>query len=170
MWDGKAAERVAEVVARRLSLEVVARQVGVEPLGVLALRGGRLGLRAPAPTAPAPHPDHERRRRDQGGDDRDQVGGEVEARALRGGEHLLAVLGDQGVLDLLLAAALGDQPADEDPLAVGLRRLGELQQGAADRAHHLVLDVGERGARLGRSERRRREQGGESQRQRQGFG
>ena len=39
-----------------------------------------------------------------------------------------AVLGDQLVLDLVLGLAGGDQTANEGPLAVGLRRSGEVQR------------------------------------------
>ena len=79
-----------------------------------------------------------------------EPGGEVEALGAGYGEHVLAVFVDEGVLDLVLALALVDQPADEVALGPRLRRLGrKLQRDAADGAHHLVGDVGEVGLRLG---------------------
>jgi hypothetical protein len=127
------------------ALEVVPGEIRLEPLGIFAARGSRFWPRASAPAGapPSPHPDYQRHGRREERRNRDQIGGEVEARSLRGGEDLLSVLRYQRVLDLLLALALGYQPTDEDPLAHRLRRFGELQQGSADRAHHLVLDVGE---------------------------
>ena len=56
-------------------------------------------------------------------------------------------------LDLGLALALGDPAADELALAVGDGRGRDVQRRAALDAHHLVLDVGQRGPRL-RGERR----------------
>ena len=91
------------------SLEVVAGEVGVEALGVLAAgpaaagRSRRRSVAAAAP--PAQHADGQRHRGDEEGDHRHEVGGEVEARALRQRQHLAAVLGDQRVLDLGLGLA-----------------------------------------------------------------
>ena len=83
-------------------------------------------------------------------------------------EHGVAELGRQGRLDLVLGAALGDQVLDVLALLDGLGRLGgQGQGGAADRAHHLVLDVGERGLGTVGGQGRGRE--GEQQR-RQGRG
>ncbi len=78
------------------------------------------------------------------------VGGEAEAGALRQRQHLVAVLGDQRVLDLVLGLARLDQLFDEGLLALRLRRFGELEQGAADRAHHFGGDFGQRGLRRAR--------------------
>ncbi len=65
------------------------------------------------------------------------------------GEDLGAELGDELVLDLLLREALGDELADLLALVDRLGGVGgELEGRAADRAHHLVLDVGEGGLRL----------------------
>ena len=80
---------------------------------------------------------------------RDEPGRHVEAAALGHGEHLRPVLLDQRGLDLGLALALGDPPPDELALAVGDRRGGHVERRAALHAHDLVLDVGQRGLRLG---------------------
>ena len=79
---------------------------------------------------------------------------------------LRAVLLDQRGLDRGLALALGDPPADELPLAVGDGGGGDVERGAALDAHHLVLDVGQRGLRLG-GERRGSQQEREQQSERE---
>src|SRR5215211_595309 len=137
------------------SLEVVARQVGVEALGVCgverraALTGGRFAAPS-AGAAPAPKADGDGDPRQQDREAWDEPGCEVEARLRRLGEDRGAILGDEVVLDLVLGLALGDLAADEGALAVGLRRLREVECRAADRAHHLVLYVGQGGPGLRR--------------------
>src|SRR5215216_3160046 len=86
--------------------------------------------------------DAEARRED--GEHRREVGGDVEAVVLGQREYARAVFGRQRALDLLLRAASVDQTPDVGSFAFGLRRIGEPERHAADRAHDLVLDVGER--------------------------
>ena len=72
--------------------------------------------------------------------------GTVHALVAGEGEHAVAELGHEGLLDLVLGAAGVDLALDEGALAVGLGGLGgERQRRAAHRAHHLVLHVGQSG-------------------------
>src|SRR3954454_20134722 len=142
-----------------------AREVLVQPPGVgraqrrravvvvSVVAGGR------AAPAPARQGDRQRRERRQHGGDRHEVGGELEAVVLGGGEDRRAVAGDELRLDLLLRHPLGDHRLDLLALLLGARGLGDVQRDAADVAHDLVLEVVERRARLSRERGRRR--GGE---------
>ena len=78
---------------------------------------------------------------------RDEVGGETEAPRFGKCQHLRSELPHQLLLDLNLCPAFADQATDEHALAVGLRRIGDVERDATDDAHHLVLDIGKR--RLG---------------------
>ena len=78
----------------------------------------------------------------------EQVAEAVVSLVARQREHRVAELGGQRRLDLVLGAAIVDQGLDVLALLDRLRRLGgQGQRRAADRAHHLVLDVGQRGLR-----------------------
>ncbi|HEY8810157.1 MAG TPA: hypothetical protein VIM28_09055 [Solirubrobacterales bacterium] len=114
-----------------------------------------MGLSPTRRPSPAQHAESQSYRGNDEGDHRHQVGGEVEARALGQREYRRAVLSDQRVLDFSLGLAFDDQAFDQDALALGLWRFGQLQQGAADRAHHFAFDVVD--VRL----RRRRQRRGE---------
>ena len=169
-------------LARRLRLRGVDR-----PRGARAARAARRGARRPppagraqrrrrrgrrdgraaasvvaaAPAPPAAGGEHHAEQREQpehrGHDPRRGV----EAAARGDGEHPRPVLRLELRLDLLLRAPLVDPALDELALAVGDGGLRDVERRAALRAHHLVLDVGQRRARR-RGERRR---GGEQQRE-----
>ena len=113
--------RASSSPAERSRSEVVAREVGLEPLGVLALgRARRVGRRRPVAVAPpAGDAEGEQRRGEDEADHGDQVGGEVEARGLGEGEDRGPVLGDERVLDLGLGPALGDELARRRPSRAG---------------------------------------------------
>ena len=100
----------------------------------------------------APVREQQRKQSDQRYDyrERHEIRGHVEAFGARQPEHRVGVLGDERPLDLGFALAFGDQLADERPLAVGLRRLGDVQRDLARDAHHLALDHRQRRARCGR--------------------
>ena len=137
-----------------------ARVVGIEPVVAGVVVGGR------PRAAPAPRGEDDERERRERGQHRHQPGGQLEAVVAGHGEHARPVLGHERVLDLLLRLALRDQLGDELALLVGDLGVRDVQRGAALEAHHLVLDVGKRGARLGgerrgRGDQREREQGGE---------
>src|SRR5918996_4637946 len=133
-----------------VSSQVVALQVGIEPRSVGA--GRRRGARtASASTSPPDHGERDPAEREQDRQRRDRVHEHVAelvvaALVARQGQHALAELRNEGGLDLLLGAAVGDLLLDEGALLLGLGRLGrEAERGAADRAHHFVLDVAEGG-------------------------
>src|SRR4051812_48150487 len=150
--------------------DLVAGEIFLEParVGVGHARGGVGARRVVAAVAGAPLGQEVDAggQRDEHEDDRDEVGGQAEALVLGRGEDALAVLGDEGILDLVLGLALVDQADDLAALGVGLRGLGDLQRDAAGDAHDLGLDGVERGLGRGRGGRGRgdgqeREQRGE---------
>ena len=80
-------------------------------------------------TAPAGQQQGERGEQREHDRERDEVGGQVEAVRARQRQHRRAVLGDERALDLRFGLAFVDQALDELPLAVRLRRLGDLEAG-----------------------------------------
>src|SRR5688500_5918234 len=98
-------------------LPVVTPEIGVEASGVLVaeLRGRDAELaRAPAP---ASEPDENRRGRCPDRHARHEPRQQVESLVVRRRQDLLAELGDERVLDLLLRPAFGDLVTDELALA-----------------------------------------------------
>ncbi len=85
------------------------------------------------------------KQRENGGE-RHEIGGEIKAVGVRQREHRRAILADHRTLDLRFAASLGDQAGEELPLAVGLRRLGDVQRDFARDAHVLAFDRRQRAA------------------------
>src|SRR4051812_49107218 len=122
---------------RRSWLEVVALHVIVQAARVPE-RSCSLGTRSTA-SAPAESRRAQRQDRRPEADRRHEPGRLL----LRVREHLVAELGDERGLDLVLRAALVDEPLDERPLALGRRRvLRNVQRNSALQAHDLVGDVG----------------------------
>ncbi len=121
---------------------VEAGEIGFEPRRVLRAERGRhlAATSATGPPAPARQQHEEGRGERDHRRERDEVGGGVESVVGRQAENRGAVLGDERPLDRGFVVAAADQRADECPLAVGLRRLGDLQRDFAGHAHHLAFD------------------------------
>ena len=135
--------------ASELALEVLvepARVGGAERRPGRMRRGGR--ERRGLAGAPAPPWERHRHRGDSqdDGDRRDHVDEQVEAVGRGLGQHGRPVLLYEVVLDLRAALALVDEAPDVVALLEGLGRLGHGQRLMADDAHHVALDLGERGA------------------------
>jgi hypothetical protein len=139
-----------------IALEVVTQESAV--LRAWSSRRGQRGGTRPAPARDRHGDDAARQQDAEGGH---EVRGEVEAVTRRHVEDARPELLHHRVLDLLLLVPARDERLDEGSLAVGLRRVGDVQRSAADVAHHLVLDVMEGGARRDR-------QGGGGRQERQG--
>src|SRR4051812_40093420 len=105
-------------------------------------RGAAPGARGGGGKGPPADPQHRQQ-------DRDEPGGEVEAARGRIREHPRPVLGHERRLDLLLVLAQRDLAADEGTFLVGHGGGGDVERGVAFHAHHLVLDVRQRGPRRG---------------------
>src|SRR4051812_10860592 len=146
--------------ARACSPAVEGGQLRVEPARVVGIQLWPCvrcrGARRAAPATRGDGDPGQAEGDEQAGDD---VHGEVEAVVVGHGERGGAVGLRELALDLRLVLPLGDPAADERPLTVGHRRLGDVQRRPALDAHDLVLYVGERGPRRGGGGRGREQQG-----------
>src|SRR4051794_1237230 len=101
----RAGSRWSPVEARELVVEAagLGGREGRRPgVGVVVGRGGVGGTAA----APARNDEGERGERPEDHDDRHEPRGQLETAAVGLGDDLLAVLGDEAILDLLLGLAL----------------------------------------------------------------
>src|SRR3954447_22304891 len=108
-------------------------ELGIE---LSAAGGRRLAAVRPPPREPADDRD-----RDDQPDQRQQPGEQVEAVLRRRGEHLLAELRDERVLDLALRLPGRDLVRDEHLHVLGDGGVRLVERRAADRAHDLALEL-----------------------------